>query len=261
MQRSEAVPETRRLDIALLVAAFLAVLANACLFLYAALSRLTFPLELEANEDTVADCALQVLRGGGLYGEPTFEFIPTLYGPVHPYLLALFMRVLGTEFWVGRLLSVLASVVAAGFLGGVIARYAGRLWGFLFSLLMLGLYAPTGFWMDLVRVDALHMALTVSAVWCLDDRPGRARIFAGGLLLTASAFTKATTAPLVLLLPISVMLREETLELERRASYVGTQRDALHTDECDDGRALLAIPVRLSITERLRVGFGERTIA
>ena len=188
--------------------ALVGVLVNAGLFVWVTANRLTFPFDLEVLEGWVADCALRVLRGQPLYAEPSFSFIPMMYGPVHPYVLAGLMKLLGTGYWVGRLLSVVSSLATCFFVGAMVGRRGGRTLGVMFGLLVLGLYAPTEYWMDLIRVDSLQMALTAGALWMVDRSSSRKSIVAAGLLLTASAFTKPTTGLLLIGFPIIIMLRD-----------------------------------------------------
>jgi uncharacterized membrane protein YphA (DoxX/SURF4 family) len=74
--------------------------------------RATFPLDLEWMEGGVLLHAQRIAQGKGIYVEPSLDFIPFLYTPLYPALLALLSFILPLGYLLGRLVSIAAFAVA-----------------------------------------------------------------------------------------------------------------------------------------------------
>jgi len=92
-------------------------LGSIAAFLALSLARLGSPIELGNGEGMMLDNAIRVASGQPLYVEPTLRFIPFVYMPLYPALLAPFINLLGPALWQGRLVDLLATL---GFIGVVI---------------------------------------------------------------------------------------------------------------------------------------------
>jgi len=177
------------------LAASWVVLLKAC---FAA--RIWFPLELEWMEGGALHQALRLQQGLPIYPAPSAEFVPFLYTPLYPALLAALGLVFPLDYALGRLVSVLA--VAA--VGAGLWRLVGRegkprahqaaavgLWcaGYVFAFR----------WYDVARADSLFLALLLWGLVLLRDAAGRPRRAAlAGLLVALAFWTKQTAALFVL---------------------------------------------------------------
>ena len=198
------------------VAALLrAALVGACLAAIAVTAwalalRLRYPYDLEWMEGGMLCHALRIARGQPLYGPPSVDFIPYLYTPLYPWLLAKLGGVEGIGYLLGRTISLL-SLGGTALLGYVYARRAGgsRAAALLVPALLATAYVPTGAWYDLARPDTLFLFLVTAALLCgFWGRRRPAAIVGAGLLMVAAFFTKQTASPFMLglglvLLPLS----------------------------------------------------------
>ena len=101
----------------------LAALAIGAL-LYVLGRRLAYPYDLEWMEGGMLCHALRLLEGKPIYGPPSVDFVPFLYTPLYPVVVAGLAKLFGLSYALGRLVS-LAGFFAAMVLGYVFARREG----------------------------------------------------------------------------------------------------------------------------------------
>jgi hypothetical protein len=169
--------------------------------------RVAYPYDLEWMEGGMLHHALRLQTGHGIYQEPSIEFIPYLYTPLYPALLALLGEVFGLTYTLGRVISVLSlvgiAVVACISLCSPRARHAVTLPAVVGLLLGLGLFAAiypyVEGWYDLVRADSLFLflitaGLVAAARWSDqgDGWQGHGRVAAVGAILAFAFFAKQT---------------------------------------------------------------------
>ncbi len=148
--------------------------------------RVFFPLELEWMEGGVLHQALRLQQGLAIYPEPSADFIPFLYTPLYPALLAALGLVFPLDYALGRVVSVLSFAAVGLGLWRLVGR-AGKprahraaavgLWaaGYVFSFR----------WYDIARADTLLLALLVWGL-SLQLESGRAKLATGGLAKSAA---------------------------------------------------------------------------
>jgi hypothetical protein len=177
------------------------------LLVIAIAGRIGYPYDLEWMEGGLLHHALRIQSGDGIYVPPSIEFIPYLYTPLYPAILALFGGVFGISYTVGRIISVLAligiAVVSAIQIGNRRHDHAELAPAAAGIVLALGLFAAaypaTDGWYDLVRADTLFLFMVTSAIAALPGWAragagiaGHARVAAGGVLLALAFFCKQT---------------------------------------------------------------------
>lgn len=163
-------------------------------------ARATFPLDLEWMEGGTLIHAQRIAAGKGIYVAPSLDFIPYLYTPLYPALLALLSYLLPLGYILGRVVSILAF---AGALALVVLAAAGEARGSLRRTLAVAIglggagaiaasFAFTGYFYDLVRADSLVLALQGLVLWlALRGRGWRSAALAG-VLIALAFFTKQT---------------------------------------------------------------------
>jgi hypothetical protein len=169
--------------------------------------RIGYPYDLEWMEGGMLHHALRLQTGHGIYNEPSVDFIPYLYTPLYPALLAALGEVFGLTYTLGRVISVL-SLIGIGVLAFV--SISGRRWqhvitlpGVVGALLALGLFAAiyplVEGWYDLVRADTLFLFLITAGLMAAlrwsdqgEGLAGHARVAAVGAILAFAFFTKQT---------------------------------------------------------------------
>jgi len=169
--------------------------------------RVAYPYDLEWMEGGLLHHALRIQQGAGIYAPPSADFIPYLYTPLYPAILALVGNVFGLGYTLGRALSVLslvgiAAVAATQLLATRHAqpRIGPPLGGWLLGL---GLFAA-GYpyvegWYDLVRADTFFLLVVTAGIsgltgWSEQGTGwrGHARVAAGGVMLALAFFVKQT---------------------------------------------------------------------
>lgn len=202
--------------VALIAAAAIAALAGLVHLVWLTtvfFGRARFPLDLEWMEGGELVHALRLARGQPLYVEPSLEFIPFLYTPFYPALVAALSHVLPLGYALGRGLSIAAFFGALAALTTVTIRKPG--WGggsaledqpgparsrlaVASALAAAGTVAAgfvfSGSFYDLVRADSLLLLLQVLAlVLLVGGRRARSAAAAGGIIALAF-FTKQTAS-------------------------------------------------------------------
>lgn len=169
--------------------------------------RLLYPFDLEWMEGGMLHHAQRIHDGLGIYGPPSVDFIPYLYTPLYPSLLALFSGVFGLTYALGRTLSLLAligiGVVAAASIGSRRHGHLHRAPVWAGAVLALGLFSATypfvEGWYDLVRADTFFLWMVTAAIAGLarwssvgSGVGGHARVAVGAAILALAFFAKQT---------------------------------------------------------------------
>lgn len=190
-------------------------LAQLWLLLAAVFARYRYPYDLEWMEGGLLTHAQRIADGVGIYVEPSVYFIPYLYTPLYPGLLAAFGALFGLSYQLGRAISILA-ILGLLVLFAVAILYEVRrrprddgprlettgpaICGVAIAA---GFFAATypwvDGWYDLVRADTLFLAMIVGGlvgvrVWARAGHGwvGHLRIAAAAAILAMSFFCKQT---------------------------------------------------------------------
>jgi uncharacterized membrane protein (UPF0136 family) len=150
--------------------------------------RASFPLDLEWMEGGTLVHAQRLASGRALYVPPSLDFIPFLYTPLYPALLAALSAVLPLGYVLGRAVSLLAFCGTLALVVAMAMRQAQTRWNLPALLAALtGVAAAgsltasfefTGAFYDLARVDSLLLLCEAAAL---------ALAFAGRSLTSAAA--------------------------------------------------------------------------
>ena len=177
--------------------------------------RIAYPYDLEWMEGGLLDHAQRIADGSGIYVTPSVDFIPYLYTPLYPGLLAALSGLVGIGYTVGRIISVLsllgiAGVAFASITGPAIriarADATNRLLrgiaivGALSAIAVFAAgYPYVEGWYDLVRADTMAILMVTLGVhlcarWARMDSGvrGHARIAVAAALLATAFFAKQT---------------------------------------------------------------------
>src|SRR5688572_25430225 len=88
-------------------------------------ARLAYPFDLEWMEGGVLAHAWRIDRGLPVYVAPNPDFVPFIYPPGYPALLALLGRATGLSMALGRAVSIVAIAAAAAAIGVRVRQVGG----------------------------------------------------------------------------------------------------------------------------------------
>ncbi|MEZ4450098.1 MAG: glycosyltransferase family 39 protein [Nannocystaceae bacterium] len=161
--------------------------------------RITFPLELEWMEGGILHHALRIREGLPIYDAPSIDFVPFLYTPLYPALIAWLSALFPLDFALGRALSVLATIAcAAGLWRAAAIEGKPRAHRAAAAGLFLAGYVFTFRWYDVARADMMMMAMVLWGALLLRQSGERPRLAWGAAILLGLAFwTKQTAAVLI----------------------------------------------------------------
>ena len=164
-------------------------------------SRLTFPMDLEWIEGGQLLHVHRLLRGQAIYVEPNQGFMPYSYPPGHTLILGGLSAIFGVDYWVGRLVSLVAMLGVVGLVSREVYREYKPvglpvIWVILGVGMMLAAFPLTAGWFDLIRNDELVLVLVLApAFLVLDhDRMTKTRFIVAAMLMNAAVYTKQTAA-------------------------------------------------------------------
>jgi hypothetical protein len=201
-------------EIAAWVVIALPALYQLVLLATAIAGRIGYPYDLEWMEGGMLHHALRIKSGEGIYVPPSVDFIPYLYTPLYPSLLALFGGAFGINYVLGRVISVLSlvGIFVVGAANIANKRYehehGARAAVWTGILLGCGVFAASypymEGWFDLVRADTLFLLMVTAGIaglpkWAAESQliagdwlRAHARVAAGAALLALSFFCKQT---------------------------------------------------------------------
>lgn len=175
------------------------------LLIEAIAGRVGYPYDLEWMEGGMLHHALRIRLGLGIYVPPSAGFIPYLYTPLYPTLLALFGGPFGVSYALGRAVSIVGLIGIAGVTLGSLLSARQRPLGATLAgaALALGLFAASypyvEGWYDLVRADTLFLFMITAGIaglplWARSDDGivGHGKIAAGAALMALAFFCKQT---------------------------------------------------------------------
>jgi len=191
-------PAARALELAGQVLAALAVLFAIYQLLVLGVTlglRLGYPHDLEWMESGMMTHAQRLAAGHDLYGPPTVDFVPYLYTPGYPALVALLSKPFGLTYLLARSVSV-ASIAWVCYLAYRICRKEGSRIGGLVAVGMIAASFPfTGAWYDIARADSLFLAMVVSVLYLVRFHArSRWACLGAGVLIVAAFYTKQTAS-------------------------------------------------------------------
>jgi len=198
-------PWRRAAEIAVWMLVALPALYQLQLLIHAIAGRVAYPYDLEWMEGGMLHHALRIRDGQGIYVPPNIDFIPYLYTPLYPTLLALFGGPFGISYLLGRIVSIIGLL---GMAGSALVSFARTRQGHLAStatgvVLALGLFAAfypyVEGWYDLVRADTFFLFMVTAGIaglplWAKSDTglAGHGKVAAGAALMALAFFCKQT---------------------------------------------------------------------
>ncbi len=169
--------------------------------------RFSYPYDLEWMEGGMLQHAQRIRDGVGIYVPPSVDFIPYLYTPLYPSVLALFGGAFGMTYSVGRAISILSllGIAATAAIQIPSSRHEHVRRGPPWAGVALGLglfsaaYPISDGWYDLVRADTMFLMLITVGIgalprWCKTGEGvmGHLQVAASATILALAFFCKQT---------------------------------------------------------------------
>jgi hypothetical protein len=173
------------------------------------LARVGYPFDLEWMEGGMLAHAWRVAHGLPLYPDPGPDWVPFVYPPGYPALVAALSPVFGLGYPLGRGISAVATLVAAAGVATLVARSSRRDLGVGIAAagVFLGCWRASGAFYDLVRPDGLSAALVAWTLVAARER-GRFAPVVAGLLLALAFPVKHHVAALGIPLVLGLWIRD-----------------------------------------------------
>jgi hypothetical protein len=187
----------------------LAALLGFVAFGWVVARRIAYPYDLEWMEGGMLCHALRLLKGQQIYTAPSVEFIPHLYTPLYPMVVAALGALTGDVGYLAARLVSTTSFVFALLLGGYWAYREGgsRAAAFAAMALPVVTFPQTGGFFDLARSDSLQLLLTAAgAALSFYGRGRHLAMAAAALLLVAGFYAKQTAAPMIVFVAAAMLL-------------------------------------------------------
>jgi 4-amino-4-deoxy-L-arabinose transferase-like glycosyltransferase len=169
------------------------------LFFYVALSRASYPFELNWLEGGVLNVVERVMAGQSIYTEPTLEYVPFSKTPLYFLLTSLIANMVGPGFMALRSVSI-ASTFFCLLLIYMFVKHDTRS-GFL-GIISAGLFAAfynvSGGWMDIGRIDAFNLFILLSALFIIRFYRNNKSYLAAGILLFLAFFANQYSVILII---------------------------------------------------------------
>ena len=202
---------------------FFIVPGSIIFILHAGLS-VAHPYSLDYGEAPLINQAMRLKAGETIY-RPNLETPPFTianYPPIYILSLIPFLDIFESPFHVGRIISVIASLASALFLGLTNFHfYRHRLSAITTGILFIS-FPYVVEWSGRARIDCLALAFATAAIYIFAHWPrSRLGFLGGGLLLVAAAYTRqsyALAAPLAAFCWLWTQKKVRALQL---ALYVG----------------------------------------
>ncbi len=157
-------------------------------------ARWSFPGDIEWMEGATLVSAMRVRDGLPLYATPSPDWIPFIYPPLHAWILGVLSHVFPLGYGLGRAVSIVGFVGSCAALAYAARQEGARLASALGCVgLFVGTYENSGTFFDLVRTDALSMALLGWSLALGAGTSARSHI-ASGLVLALAFVSKQHVA-------------------------------------------------------------------
>ena len=216
-----------------------AAVASVAVYAYVALSRMSFPYDLEWIEGAVLQHVERAEAGQALYTTPSLDFTALLYAPLYYYVCAAFGSLFEVDLSLLRAVSFAASIGAMALAYVLVRREtASRAAGVVAAGLFAACYDLSGGWLDLARVDSLFLLFLMAALVVARSARGRWGAVGAAVLLVLATYTKQQAAVAVPAIFLFFLLgrRDRTLAVTFGAvATVGLVGVYLAADLASDG--------------------------
>jgi hypothetical protein len=175
------------------------------LYIFVAISRMSYPYELEWMEGRSLEHVHRLLAGQSIFPAPSVNFIPLTYTPLYFYVSSISALFFGDNFFSLRLVSFAASLGIITLIYIYVKRETNS--GY-FAVLAAGLFAATfrlnGFWFDIARVDSLFLLFLLWGIYFVRFGKSSRSIVIAAVFFSLSFFTKQTA--FILISPLVIYL-------------------------------------------------------
>lgn len=182
-------------------------------YLVVALTRISYPFELDYMEGGHVAHVQQILDGKPLYDTPSLDWVAFCYSPLYFYVSSWLACVVGNGFLPLRLVSLISSLGCFAFIFLIVHRRTASLSAsFVASCLYAATFYYSGRWFDLGHVDSLFVFFLLSGLYAFDSTNVIARSIVSPALLFLSFFTKQPALVVAIGLSIAAFLTRRRFE-------------------------------------------------
>jgi len=160
--------------------------------------RIRFPFEIALMEGGFMEHVRRIILGQNIYISPSLDFIPFLYTPLYPYLLAVIAKIFGLTFMPLRMFSFLISLANFYLIFLFVKKESKNIFaGFLAVCLFAATFRVSNLVFDMVKNDSLFLFFLLAGIYLLRFREsGKSYCFAG-FLISLAFLTKQTALTII----------------------------------------------------------------
>lgn len=169
------------------------------IFIFIAISRISYPYGLEGMEGTHLIEVHRILNNQPIYTAPSLEYVPMIYPPLYFYLAALISKIFGFGFFPLRLLSLVATAGCVILIIFFVFRENRNSFAAVISSgLFMATYDLSNSWFDLARIDMLFVFFLFLGIVILRYSKRQKGFIASGIVFTLCMLTKQTAIAFIL---------------------------------------------------------------
>jgi len=194
-------------------------------YLFVVYKRLVYPTFAgDWGEKSLFVESVNYYKGYSSYVDPEISPLQLDYGPVHPLICAMIMKVVGIHVWITKGISILASLGIGILMYLIVFGATGNIQsGLISSLLFFACYKYSGYWYDMGRIDTMLIFWVLLSVWLISKHISIKNILLSTLLFSLAFFTKITAIfilPAIFLYLVIVNWRKGLLFLFMISSFL-----------------------------------------
>jgi hypothetical protein len=183
-------------------------------FLFVALSRMSYPFDLEWTEGGALIQTQRLLSDQPLYVRPSVDYVPYVYPPLYFYLAAGVSSIVGFSFFALRLVSFTATLGCYLVIFFFVKKEtSSSLAGIVGLGLFAAMYYLVGTFFDIGRVDMVALVFFMLAAYLVRFHFSPIGAVFTGLLITLSFQTKQSAVPMFMPLLVYAYLSNKKATL------------------------------------------------
>ena len=192
-------------------------------FLWHSIILIFYPYRLTHGEVSLLFESVLLSRGENIYKDMSISpYIVSLYTPIYPLLCSFLIKIFGSLYVGGRLISFFASILVGIFIFKITRLKSIRFEGAIFASLFFFASHFVFSWVPLARVDILGIMFSIIGIYYVSlyekDKPNY--IYAATLLFVLAAYTKQSLIAAPAASYLYLLFKDRKIAIKAMVMYV-----------------------------------------